>query len=99
MKREITEAEVSELLDTLDSIGLQVEAIQNMEHLLTDYMEIFTGADKKELWKLGYDAKEQFYKLQIIDDLLLRAIKSINKSLEIIPSAYDLYKVMTKEAE
>lgn len=92
--KQFTEAEVSELLDTLESIGLQVEAIQNMEHLLTDYMEIFTYVDKKSWQDVGYDAESQFYKLEIIDDYLLRAIKSINKSLEIIPTAYDLYNHM-----
>ena len=98
--KQFTEAEVSELLDTLESIGLQVEAIQNTEHLLTDYMEIVTYGDKKSWHDIGYDAIQQFYKLEIMDDYLLRAIESINKSLEaVVPSAYDLYKVMAKEAE
>lgn len=92
--KQFTQAEADELLTVLENIDLQTDTIQNAEHLLTDYLELFTGADQKELYQLGYDAKEQFYKLQIIDDLLLRSLKSIKESLQIVPTAYDLYQYM-----
>lgn len=94
----LTPEDVSQLLDALDNIDSQILALDYAQLLLSEYLDAIDSKDN--IQELGFEADRNAFRLRILDDYMLRIIDSLRKSLQIVPTAKDLYdRMKAREAE